>query len=235
MRTNVPIQAVIFDCDGTLVDSETLTAEVMFEVAVQHGFTGTLPSLTDAVTGTNMARSIEFINAHAPFPMPGSFADEVRALQAIRFRTSLREIEGASQLIHHLKACDIPFALATNGPRVKAELTLGITGMLPHFQQKPPHTLSRGQPDLIFSAYDHDTFKPDPGLFLLAAAALGVLPEACAVVEDSASGLAAGLAAGMQTFSLFPLQSLKTPLHPAPTELPALLDLMAYLKPTKHE
>ena len=86
--------------------------------------------------------------------------------------------------------------MATNGPREKAELTLGLTGLLRFF------------PDRLFSAYDVGSFKPDPGLFLHAARVMGVAPQCCAVVEDSLPGIQAGLAAGMQVFALIPPDAL---------------------------
>ena len=80
--------------------------------------------------------------------------------------------------------------VATNGPREKAELTLGLTGLLPHVG------------DRLFCAYEVGYWKPDPRLFLHAAQALGVPAATCAVVEDSRAGVEAGLAAGMRVFSL---------------------------------
>jgi beta-phosphoglucomutase-like phosphatase (HAD superfamily) len=227
------IQAVIFDCDGTLVDSETVTCRVMWEIAVKYGFPLDEQALYEACTGSNMVRSIAYMDSHAVQPMPESYATEVRALQAIRFRESLLEIEGAKHVLQILTERRIPFAIATNGPRAKAELTLGITGLLPYFQtpaQHPPSNLD-GQPcpDRVFCAYEYDTFKPDPQLFLLAAAALGVAPEACAAVEDSVSGLKAGLAANMHTFSVVPLSHFKQSFEPAPSELAKLIDLLDFL------
>jgi HAD superfamily hydrolase (TIGR01509 family) len=213
------IKAVIFDCDGTLVDSETLGGRAMFEVAMRHGCTLDEQVLVHACLGSNMARSIELINEHSASPMPTSFADEVRALMAEKFKAELTEIEGAKKLLLELQSRGIPFAMATNGPRAKAELTLGLTGLLPFFQN----------PDTLFSAYEHDTFKPEPELFLLAADFLQVAPEHCAAVEDSLSGLKAAVSAGMQTFSLVDLALLSERLTPAPTYIAHLSDLERYL------
>jgi HAD superfamily hydrolase (TIGR01509 family) len=94
---------------------------------------------------------------------------------------------GARELLQALR---LPYCVATNGPREKAELTLGLTGLLPFFEQR------------LFCAYEVGSFKPEPGLFLHAAQALGVRPSHCAVVEDSLPGVCAGVAAGMQVFSL---------------------------------
>ena len=226
MRTTLPIKAVIFDCDGTLVDSETLGGRAMYETAAQYGCTLDEPTLVHACLGSNMALSIELMNRHSPAPMPEHFASEVRALMALKFQQELTEMAGAKALLTELDKRKIPFAMATNGPRAKAELTLGITGLLPYFQRRPQYGTHH---DLLFSAYEHNTFKPLPELFLLAAAALGVVPEACAAIEDSVSGLKAGLAAQMQTFSIAPLASFKEQLSPRPTELASLASLLHYL------
>ena len=65
---------------------------------------------------------------------------------------------------------------------------------------------------MIFSAYEVGVWKPEPGLFLHAAGAMGIRPERCAVVEDSRSGLQAGLAAGMTVFAL------QSPAAPTPPQ-----------------
>ncbi len=213
------IKAVIFDCDGTLVDSEVLGAKAMFEVATGYGFAMPFDDFVRSYTGRNMALNIELINSFSETPMPEEFATEVRAAMAVLFELELTEIEGAKAMLIHLHERGIPVAIATNGPRVKAEHTLGLTGLLPFFQT----------PDSLFSAYDHHTFKPDPKLFLLAAEFLGVAPEHCAAVEDSLSGLKAAVSAGMQAFSLVDLASLSERLSPTPIHLEHLADLERYL------
>ncbi len=213
------IKAVIFDCDGTLVDSEVLGAKAMYEVAAKYGCNMGFDAFVHSYTGRNMALNIETINSFSETPMPDEFATEVRAAMAVKFEQELQEIDGAKAMLMHLKERGIPIAMATNGPRVKAEHTLGLTGLLPFFQN----------PDSLFSAYDHHTFKPDPKLFLLAAEFLGIPPANCAAVEDSLSGLKAAVNAGMQTFSLVDLDSLSERLTPAPTYLAHLADLEQYL------
>lgn len=213
------IQAVIFDCDGTLVDSEVLGAKAMYEVATKYGCNMGFDAFVHSYTGRNMALNIETINSFSETPMPDDFATEVRAAMAVKFEDELKEIDGAKAMLTHLRERGIPIAMATNGPRVKAEHTLGLTGLLPFFQN----------PDSLFSAYDHHTFKPDPKLFLLAAEFLGIDPEHCAAVEDSLSGLKAAVSAGMQTFSLVDLDSMTERLSPAPTYIAHLSDLERYL------
>jgi beta-phosphoglucomutase-like phosphatase (HAD superfamily) len=91
-------------------------------------------------------------------------------------------------------------------------LTLGLTGLLPFVEGR------------IFSAHELGCFKPDPGLFLAAAAALGVEARRCAVVEDSDPGIEAGLAAGMQVYALGSQADLRR--APGVRVLPALTNLL---------
>jgi len=152
-----------------------------------------------AFRGLRMAEVIAWVAARLP-QVPAhfdeSFARTVRQAQAARFRQGLAPMAGAHALLQALQNRDMPRCVATNGPREKVELTLGLTGLLPYFGEH------------LYCAYEVGIFKPDPGLFLHAAEALGVAPAHCAVVEDSLPGIRAGLAAGMQVFSLFPPQEL---------------------------
>jgi HAD superfamily hydrolase (TIGR01509 family) len=190
------IQALIFDCDGTLVDSEVPSMDVIHEQACAQGVVFTREQAHRQFRGVRMADCIAWIAAQLP-GVPADFADDfarkVRAAQALRFAERLDVIPGAFELLGALK---IPFCVATNGPREKVELTLGLTGLRRFF------------PEHIFSAYEVGLYKPDPGLFLHAAQVLGVAPGHCAVVEDSLPGIRAGLAAGMRVFSLLPASDL---------------------------
>lgn len=195
----------------------------MWEVAVSHGCTLDEATTVKAFTGSNMAKSIALINLHSPSPMPEDFANEVRAAMGVKFKQELTEIEGAKALLIELQKRGIPIAIATNGPRAKAELTLGLTGLLPFFQNPSTST------DMLFSAYEQGTFKPDPKLFLLAAQSLNIAPQHCAAIEDSWSGLKAAVDAGMQVFSLADLNELPEQFDPAPTHLLKLSQLLTHL------
>lgn len=184
------IRAVIFDSDGTLVDSEVPGMDILYEMACAAGIGFTRTEAHGRFRGARMANIAAWIGAQLadkPEGFEEEFTRRYRAVLAQRLREDLREIPGAFEL---LRGLTIPFAVATNGPREKVLLTLETTGLLPLVG------------DRIFSAYDHGCFKPDPGLFLIAARGLGHEPRDCAVVEDSIPGLAAGVAAGMQVFSL---------------------------------
>ncbi len=184
------IRAVIFDSDGTLVDSEVPAMDVLHEMACAVGLSVTRDEAHGRFRGVRMADIAAWIGsqvADKPDEFETEFTRRYRATITQRFRENLSPMPGAYELLSNL---EIPFGVATNGPREKVQLTLDLTGLLPLVG------------DRIFSAYDHGCFKPDPGLFLLAARVLGHEPRHCAVVEDSIPGLVAGVAAGMQVFSL---------------------------------
>lgn len=211
-----PIAAVIFDSDGTLVDSEVPGLDVLHEQALALGLDWERDALHERFRGVRMAECAAMLAADSGRGEPG-FADDllrrIRAAMAERFRQGLSPMPGAEALLLRLA---IPFCVATNGPREKAELALGLSGLLP---------LLAGR---IHSAYEVGSFKPDPGLFLHAAASLGVEPARCAVVEDSQPGVEAGLAAGMRVFSLLPPAQMPVPLHGSVTFIGALADLEAH-------
>ncbi len=223
MTPKSPIEAVIFDCDGTLVDSEVLGAKAMWEVAHGYGCTLAFDDFIHHYTGRTMALNIETLNQYSAVPMPQSFATEVRTAMAEKFRFELTEMEGAKSLLTELQTRGIPMAVATNGPRAKAEQTLTLTGLRHFFGTQG------AVDDRLFCAYEHGVFKPDPELFLLAAQHLQVAPQRCAAVEDSVSGLAAAVAAKMQTFCVAPLAGLSQQFDPVPVHLPRLADLLDYL------
>lgn len=218
------IDAVIFDADGTLVDSEEPGMEVMFEMARAHGVDLTRAQAFQQFRGARMADCVAWIASQLPSTSPASslafqadFTLQVRRQMELRFRQGLEALPGALALLQSLQ---LPFCVATNGPRAKVELTLGLTGLLPLLGER------------IFCAYEVGSFKPDPGLFLHAAQALGAQPRHCAVVEDSLPGVQAGLAADMQVFCLHPREGMPAEM----AERVVFIDGLAALQPffTQH-
>ena len=181
------IGAVLFDCDGVLVDSERLAVECIVEFAARHGAGFGFGEALDRFTGGRMADTVREIEKRAGRALPGDFEDRLRARMAAEFEARLQPMDGAAALV---EALDVPCCVVSNGPRAKMEVTLRVTGLLEHFAGR------------IVSAYEVGAWKPDPAIFLHAARLLGVAPERCAVVEDSGYGVAAGVAAGMQVFAL---------------------------------
>lgn len=181
-------EAVIFDCDGVLVDSETLENQAFVECVADLGLNMTLEEAIDAYRGRKLAEWVADVECRLGRCVPATFIPDFRARSAKVFQAQLQPIPGVAVVIQALQSLSIPFCVASSGPREKIELNLGITGLLPYFQ------------DRIFSAYEVGSWKPAPGLFLHAADTLGASPETCAVIEDSLPGVRAGVAAGMAVF-----------------------------------
>ena len=212
---NPGVRAVIFDCDGTLVDSEPIWLRTLLdEVAALDAGQGGAPLRLafDDIEGCSMARSLEIVAERRGRPLPDDFLPRLRAAMARRFETDLHEIPVAARTLIGLR---VPFALASNGPREKIDLVLRVTGLA---RWMPP---SR-----VFSALDRGRYKPDPDLFLQAAEALGVPPSACAVVEDSLAGIEAGWRAGMTVYAYRPHAPLPAPWDARTRRLHALADLL---------
>jgi HAD superfamily hydrolase (TIGR01509 family) len=178
---------ILFDSDGTLVDSEVIMARAWAQYLPVFGMHIAAEEALTRFKGISMLESVTLLEAQRGSAFPESFIPEFRVFMAKLLQEELQPIRGAQALIQSLQT---PFCLASNGPREKIELCLGVTGLLPYFEGR------------IFSAYEIKSWKPDPGLYLHAAQALGVAPERCAVVEDSLPGMQAGIAAGMTVFAL---------------------------------
>ncbi|MEO3973465.1 HAD-IA family hydrolase [Streptomyces sp. CAU 1734] len=180
---------VIFDCDGVLVDSEILSARVMREMAAGEGYVLSAERALAFIRGRKVAEWVGQLEVLLGRALPAGFVPEFRDRCAELFTAELRPVPQVRQVLEGLAQ---PFCTASSAPREKILSTLGLTGLLPHF---------RGR---VYSAYEVGAWKPDPGLFLHAAADLGVLPEHCTVVEDSVVGVRAGVAAGMPVFGYAP-------------------------------
>lgn len=180
-------ELVIFDCDGTLVDSEVVAARAWSEYVASYGVSLSAEEALARFRGVSMKWCISHIEQLHGQALPAHFEEELRALMGSLLEQHLQPISGAVEMLEKLH---LPFALASNAPHHKIELCLRVTGLLPHFAGR------------IFSAYDVQRWKPDPALFLFVAERLGVPPQRCAVVEDSLPGVQAGLAAGMKVIVL---------------------------------
>jgi len=201
------IDAVIFDCDGTLVDSEVLSNEVLVEYVAELGLVLSLEEAVGRFPGRGLAVCMAEIERRLGRALPADFEVVLRRRTADVFRERLRPIDGAEALVRGLR---LPYCVASGGPREKTELTLSLTGLRPYFEGR------------IFSSYDVGAWKPDPTLFLHCADHLGVAPRRCAVVEDTDAGIEAGIAAGMIVFAF-------DPRHPD-RDVPAGVELLGDLR-----
>jgi len=179
-------KAVLFDCDGVLVDSEGISKRVLLEQAAEVGVNLDSEDAQSRFVGRRMAECIDDIRDRLGLPLPEDFYDRFREREYATLRQQVEVIAGVDELLDALQdQLHIPFCVASNGPQEKMQATLGATGLISRFEGR------------VFSAYDIDDFKPSPGIYLHAAKVLDIDPKHCLVVEDSIVGASAGIAAGM--------------------------------------
>ncbi|WP_433393734.1 HAD family hydrolase [Micromonospora sp. KLBMP9576] len=174
---------MLFDMDGTLVDSEKLWDVALRELAAEYG--GTLSdSARRAVIGTSMAASMRIVHDDLGQPERDPAASEawINARILELFRTGLRWRPGALPLLRAVRAAGIPTALVTSSVRPLVEVALD--------------TLGRDSFDAIVCGDEVDDAKPHPEPYLTAARLLGVPIARCVAIEDSPTGVASALAAG---------------------------------------
>lgn len=180
------IQAVIFDCDGTLVDSESISLRVLVNYVAEFRLQIPHEEAMKEFAGNELSVVFAEIERRLGHKLPDDFLHEFRRRQIATLREQVTACQGAGELLAELT---LPYCVASNAPRNKIEICLQTTGLRQHFSDSD-----------IYSAYDIEVWKPAPDLFLKAAAGMCVDPTHCAVVEDSRFGIEAGLAAGMQVF-----------------------------------
>ena len=175
---------VILDCDGVLVDSERIAIRTESETVTALGWPLTETDIVDLFVG----RSVQYMQAeverHIGRPVDWATEVEPRYYEGLQ-----RELVPVAGVVEALDQISIPCCVASSGSHDKMRFTLGLTGLWERFAGR------------IFSADDVAHGKPAPDVFLHAAECMGVPPSRCAVIEDSASGVTAALAAGMSVFA----------------------------------
>jgi len=179
-------QAVIFDCDGVLVDSEILSLEVELAMLAEQGLTFTRSDYLTRFMGLSHDGFFAAMNQEATArlgaPLPPDFRAELTARVRQTMIDRLTVIPGTHDAV---AAAPLPKAVASSSTREGLERKLRQVGLWDHFA---PH---------VYSAQHVKNAKPAPDLFLHAAQQLGIAPAGCLVIEDSVNGVKAGIAAGM--------------------------------------
>lgn len=173
---------IIFDCDGVLVDSERIAIRTNIEALAQHGFTATEAVVIENFVGKSTPSILAIATDWLGPQRAPLWMDDFRALY---YRVLAEEVVAVDGIAEALDQISLPVCVASSGTHEKMKMTLGRTGLYDRFQGR------------IFSASEVEHGKPAPDLFLHAARSLGADPARCVVVEDSAPGVQAALAAGM--------------------------------------
>ena len=179
-------RAVIFDCDGVLVDTELISNTVLAGLLTDAGLPTTLELCLRDYRGRSVTSVMALAARRHGAPLPADLADRYYAETEARFAVSLKPIAG---VVAALDAIDLPMCVASSGPHHKMAVTLRVTGLWERFEGR------------IFSAPEVAHGKPAPDLFLHAARAMGFDPQTTAVVEDSVPGVQAARAAGMRALA----------------------------------
>jgi HAD superfamily hydrolase (TIGR01509 family) len=178
-------ELLIFDCDGVLVDSELITNRVFVGMLNELGLALTLEDMFERFVGRSMPQCLSMIKELLCHEVPEEFVAEFRVRIAAALKSELKAVPGIESVLESVK---LPYCVASSGTHDKMQLTLGLTGLLPKFQGK------------MFSVTEVAHPKPFPDVFLHAAKQSGVAASACAVIEDTPTGVQAGVAAGMTVF-----------------------------------
>ena len=184
-RQPAPIEALILDMDGLLVDSETVSGEALRLFLRGHGHE-MLPSTLEGALGRRLPEAVAFVAA--AYDLQGPLEELVVAYDAMRLealRGNVMAMPGAFALLDWAAAKGLPRALATTSFRGHAEVSRAEAALMGRF-------------DIEVTGDEVQFGKPAPDLFLLAAERLGVLPQSCVVFEDTPAGLAAAARAGMR-------------------------------------
>lgn len=178
-------ELVIFDCDGVLIDSESISALMLIQTLDEFGVTVDLAYVAQHFLGRSYPMVLKQIRSEFDIELPDDFEDRYREKLLKAFEKDLRIMPGVSDVIDQLS---VPFCVATSSSPTRVTQSLELVGLLNRCEGR------------IFTATMVANGKPAPDLFLHAASEMGVAPERCLVIEDSFNGARAGVAANMKVW-----------------------------------
>ena len=185
--------AVLFDCDGVLVDSESITNRVLCNMLNESGWAISQEQCTRDFIGKTVRSQAAVIEAHTGKPLTDAWMAEFYERRNAALRAELVAIDGAVQAVSQLHAlCNGRIACASGADRAKVEMQLDKVGMAPYFEGH------------VYSGHEMPRSKPFPDVYLAAAKALNADPAKCLVIEDTMTGVQAGVAAGATAWGYFP-------------------------------
>jgi HAD superfamily hydrolase (TIGR01509 family) len=194
-------EAILFDCDGVLVDSEAITCGVLRDMFEEQGWHMTLADCMQRFVGHTVKSQRVTIEAQTGLPLTDEWLQEFFARRNVRLQASITAIHGVHEAVAHLHAhCQGRIAVASGADRFKVEMMLKQVGLHEFFEGR------------IFSGHEMPRSKPYPDVYLAAAAHLQVDPARCLVIEDTTVGITAGVAAGATVWAYAAPPALHEPL-----------------------
>ena len=191
--TSFKFDAVLFDCDGVLVDSEPITNGVLRDMLEEAGWVLTSAECMRLFVGKAVKDEAALIEVKTGTPLTDAWLLRFRERRNEGLVRDLKAIPGAVDAVAEIHAqYKGRIACASGADRFKVELQLEKCALMHYFKGH------------IFSGHEQPRSKPFPDVYLAAAVALGVDPKRCAVVEDTVTGVRAGIAAGATVFGYSP-------------------------------
>jgi len=179
------VKCIIFDCDGVLVDTEKIGNGILLSMGAEHGFEMKLEDAYREFNGRNLKECFLHIENAIGKKLPDNFESEYSQRSFEAFKTQVKPMDG---IVEFLNKLEIPYCVASSGPVDKIRLNLEVAGLLDKFENK------------IFSSYQINSWKPDPGIFLHAAKEMGFEVKDCIVIEDSKAGVISGIKGGFKVY-----------------------------------
>ena len=195
-------ELVIFDCDGVLIDSEIISAQMLVSELAGLGVRIDLDYVAQHFLGRSYPTVMQQIRREFGLDLPPQFEDQYRQRLMAAFEAGLTVIPHVKGVLETLA---LPYCVATSSSPMRAKRSLeiaGLSGLAPH----------------LFTSTMVTRGKPAPDLFLHAAGMLGVDPSRCLVIEDSLNGIRAARAAGMPVWRFVGGSHLAGRLEPEPPE-----------------
>ena len=185
--------AVLFDCDGVLVDSKPITNGLLRDMLEEQGWRLTPEACFQHFVGKAVIDEKARIEAETGKPLTEAWMQSFRARRNAALEAHLQPIPNIHAAIKQIHLnFEGRIACASGADRLKVELQLTKVALMPYFEGR------------IFSGHEMPRSKPAPDVYLAAAAAVGIHPSRCAVVEDTVTGVMAGVAAGCTVFVYAP-------------------------------
>ncbi len=177
-----PIELIIFDCDGVVIESEIISAQVLIEKLAEFGVDIDVAYVQQHFLGCNFASVKQKIKENLHTELPESFEEYYRSALLTEFERLLNLTDGFGQMLSTLS---VPYCIATSSSAKRTAKALSVVGLTESFGSN------------IFTAEEVVNGKPAPDLFLHAAKSMGFTPEQCLVFEDSFFGVTAAIRAEM--------------------------------------